>query len=260
MRKQKQYIVDAFTDRVFAGNPAAVCVMDSWLDDATMQDIAMENNYSETAFAVRENGRWHLRWFTPGGEVELCGHATMATAYVILNFVEPDAPEVSFDTLSGVLTVSRDGDLLSMDFPSNEMKEVEVTDELEKAIGVSPVKAFYGADMVCVLENEDQVRAVVPDLDVISGIDGVCFHVTARGEKYDCVTRTFAPKCGVVEDPVCGRAHCHVVPLWSEILGKKEIAAYQASERGGELFCRSEGDRTIISGKAALFSEGEIYF
>lgn len=257
----KQYIVDAFTDKVFAGNPAAVCIMDQWISDEIMQKIAMENNVSETAFAVREKENYRLRWFTPGGEVELCGHATLATAYVILRFIEPKAEKVCFDTLSGLLTVNKNGEMLTMDFPSFSLTPIAVTSELISALsGVTPVEAYMGADIVCVLENEEQVRNVTPNQTIIRGLEGVCFHITAKGNTYDCVTRSFAPKCNVAEDPVCGRGHCHVIPLWSEKLGKETLTAYQASARGGELYCRYAGERTILSGKAALFSEAEIYF
>lgn len=159
----KQYIVDAFTEKVFAGNPAAVCVMDAWLDDRTMRNIAIENNLSETAFAVKEGDAYHLRWFTPGGEVELCGHATLATAYVITRFVEPERNTVAFDTLSGRLTVEKQGDLLMMDFPSFSLQPVPITEQMTAALGVKPVAAYYGADTVCVLENEEQVRNVHPN-------------------------------------------------------------------------------------------------
>ena len=255
----KQYIVDAFTDKVFAGNPAAVCVMHEWLNDDIMQKIAIENNLSETAFAVKEGEAYHLRWFTPGGEVELCGHATLATAYIITNFVEPDLQSVAFDTLSGKLTVGKKDDLLIMDFPSFVLKPVPVTEIMTEALGVKPVEAYYGADMVCVLENEEQVRKVKPKQELIKQIDGVCLHITAKGNAYDCVTRSFAPKCNVAEDPVCGRGHCHVIPYWAKQTGKIEFTAYQASARGGVLYCRYAGERTLLRGKAVLFAEAEIF-
>lgn len=255
----KQYVVDAFTDKVFAGNPAAVCVMDKWLDEGTMQSIAIENNLSETAFAVREGDAYHLRWFTPGGEVELCGHATLATAYVITRFVEPELKTVAFDTLSGRLTVEKQGELLTMDFPAFDLKPVPVTEDMVRALGVRPLEAYFGADMVCVLESEEQVRQVVPDQELIQQMDGVCFHITAQGSKYDCVTRSFAPKCNVAEDPVCGRGHCHVIPYWAGKTGKTEFTAYQASKRGGVLYCTYAGERTVLRGKAALFAEAEIF-
>ena len=256
----KQYIVDAFTDKVFAGNPAAVCIMEKWLTDDTMQKIAVENNLSETAFAVKENKNYHLRWFTPGGEVELCGHATLAAAYIIFRFAEPNAKKVCFETLSGLLTVIRENEMLTMDFPSFHLKPIEITDTLVEAIGVKPIEAYVGADTVLVLESEEQVRSVIPDQTIIRGLDGICLHITAKGNDFDCVTRTFAPKCGVAEDPVCGRGHCHVIPLWAKKLKKTELTAYQASARGGILYCRYAGERIMLSGKAALFSEAEIYF
>lgn len=255
----KQYVVDAFTDKVFAGNPAAVCVMDEWLDDRTMQNIAIENNLSETAFAVKEGDAYRLRWFTPGGEVELCGHATLATAYVITRFVEPELKAVAFDTLSGRLTVERQGDLLAMELPSFPLKSVPVTAQMIAALGATPVEAYYGADLVCVLENEEQVRGVHPNQELIRQMDGVCLHITARGRAYDCVTRSFAPKCKVAEDPVCGRGHCHVIPYWAGQTGKTEFTAYQASTRGGVLYCSYAGERTVLRGKAALFAEAEIF-
>ena len=254
----KQYVVDAFTDKVFSGNPAAICVMNEWPEDSIMQNIAIENNLSETAFAVKERDTYHLRWFTPGGEVELCGHATLATAYVITRFVEPELKTVAFDTLSGRLTVEKHDDLLMMDFPSFQLKPVPVTEQMTKALGVKPIEAYYGADMVCILENEEQVRNVQPNQDLIRQIDGVCSHITAPGSEYDCVTRTFAPKCNVAEDPVCGRGHCHVIPYWANRMGKTEFTAYQASKRGGVLYCSYIGERTLIRGKAALFSEAEL--
>lgn len=254
----KQYVVDAFTKDIFKGNPAAVCVMEHWLPDDTMQKIAIENNLSETAFAVREGEHYHLRWFTPGGEIELCGHATLATAYVITRFVKPELRTVVFDTLSGQLTVEKQDDLLTMNFPSFVLKPIPVTEQMTRALGVAPVEAYMGADMVCVLENEEQVRQVVPNQEIIRQMDGVCLHITAPGRSYDCVTRTFAPKCSVAEDPVCGRAHCHVIPLWGKKQGKTELTAYQASPRGGELYCRYAGARTIISGHAVLYSEAEL--
>ena len=255
----KQYIVDAFTSQVFKGNPAAVCVMETWLPEELMQSIAIENNLSETAFAVKEHDHYHLRWFTPGGEVELCGHATLATAYVITHFVEPDATQVSFDTLSGLLLVTREGELLTLDFPSYHPHPIPVTEEMIQALGVAPVEAFLDADLVCVLENEEQLRHLAPDQSLVLGLPGHILHVTALGQDFDCVTRSFAPKCGVAEDPVCGRGHCHVVPIWSEKLGKTELVAYQASRRGGVLRCRYDGARTYLSGPAALFAVSELY-
>ena len=255
----KQYVVDAFTSKVFSGNPAAVCVLERWLPDSVMQSIAIENNLSETAFTVFGGERWHLRWFTPGGEVEMCGHATLATSFVLMNYVDPNLKAVEFDTLSGVLRIRREGELYVMDFPTFPMKEIPVTKEMAAAVGVTPVAAYYGADLVLVLKNEYEVRSSVADQELIRSMDGVCLHVTAPGNSCDCVTRTFAPKCGVAEDPVCGRAHCHIVPLWAEKLGKKDLTAYQASRRGGYLYCTDAGERTIVRGEAVLFAVSDIY-
>ncbi len=255
----KQYIVDAFTDRPFAGNPAAVCVMDEWPSEDSMMKLAMENNLSETAFIVKEEEGYHLRWFTPGNEVELCGHATLASSFVILNFVEPDSSSVSFNTLSGVLTVKRNGGLYEMDFPTYELKEIPVTDDMEKAFGVRPVKAVLGLDLVCVFETEEQVRNMTPDQNLLTEIEGRIQNATAAGSETDCVSRSFAPKVAIAEDPVCGSAHCQIADYWSQVLGKKDILAYQASKRGGYLYCElKENGRIAISGKAALVAVSEI--
>ena len=255
----KQYIVDAFTDKPFAGNPAAVCVMDEWPSEASMMKLAMENNLSETAFIVKEEEGYHLRWFTPGKEVELCGHATLASSYVILNFVEPESSSVSFNTMSGVLTVKRSGDLYEMDFPTYELKEIPVTDDMEKAFGVRPLKAVLGLDLVCVFETEEQVRNMTPDQNLLTKIEGRIQNATASGSETDCVSRSFCPKLSIAEDPVCGSAHCQIADYWSQVLGKKDILAYQASKRGGYLYCRLKGNgRISISGKAALVAVSEI--
>lgn len=255
----KQYIVDAFTDKPFAGNPAAVCVMDKWPSESSMMKLAMENNLSETAFIVKEKEGYHLRWFTPGNEVELCGHATLASSFVILNFVEPESSSVSFNTMSGVLTVTRRGDLYEMDFPTYDLKEIPVTDDMEKAFGVRPVKAVLGLDLVCVFETEEQVRNMEPDQAMLMKIEGRLQNATAAGIETDCVSRSFAPKVAIAEDPVCGSAHCQIADYWSQVLGKKEILAYQASKRGGYLYCELKGNgRISISGKAALVAISEI--
>ena len=257
--KLKQYVVDAFTDQVFHGNPAAVCVLERWLPDKLMQSIARENNLSETAFTVKNGEQYDLRWFTPGGEIDLCGHATLGTAYVLLRFVEKDWQTVSFQTRSGLLTVNKNGDLYEMDMPAYQLEPVAVTDEMEQAIGIRPVEAWMGRDLVCVLENEQQVRQAAPDGERLLKLDGLLLQLTSRGGDYDCVTRSFAPKLNVFEDPVCGSGHCHVVPLWAGKLGKQSLTAFQASSRSGVLYCRMEGERVILAGKAALYSSAEIY-
>lgn len=254
-----QYVVDAFTDQVFQGNPAAVCVLKTQLSEELMQKIAVENNFSETAFAVPEGNQWRLRWFTPGGEIDLCGHATLATAYVLFRFCRPEAEELVFTTLSGLLTVRRKDGFLEMDFPAYALRPVPVTDDMEQAIGVRPAEAWMGRDLLCVLDQEEDVRQCRPDQERVRNLEGLLLHVTAKGSAYDCVSRTFAPKCGVVEDPVCGSGHCHIVPFWTERLGKTELTARQASARGGTLLCRLEGDRVFLAGQAALYAKSELY-
>lgn len=253
-----QYVVDAFSEEVFQGNPAAVCVLDRWPSDALMQKIALENNLSETAFAVPEAGQWRLRWFTPGGEIDLCGHATLATAYVLFRFHCPEAHEISFASLGGTLTVRRKGERLEMDFPAYALRPVPVTEEMEAAIGVRPAEAWMGRDLLCVLDREEDVLQCRPALDRVERLDGLILHITARGGAYDCVSRSFAPKCGVPEDPVCGSGHCHIAPYWAARLGKAELTARQASPRGGTLFCRLEGERVFLAGHAALYAKAEL--
>ena len=255
----KQYIVDAFTSKPFAGNPAAVCVMDSWPSERSMMKLAMENNLSETAFIVREDTGYRLRWFTPGTEVELCGHATLASSFVILNYYEPGNDIVRFNTLSGILTVRRKGDLYEMDFPTYDLKEIPVTDAMEAAFGVRPVNAVLGLDLVCVFETEEQVRAMTPNQELLMTLPGRIQNATARGKETDCVSRSFCPKLAIAEDPVCGSAHCQIADHWSRVLGKKEITAYQASKRGGYLYCEMLGNgRIAISGEAAVVAVSEI--
>ncbi len=255
----KQYIVDAFTDRPFSGNPAAVCVMDSWPAEESMMKLAMENNLSETAFIVKEEAGYHLRWFTPGTEVELCGHATLASSFVILNFYEPDSSQVSFNTLSGKLTITRRGGLYEMDLPTYELKEIPVTDDMEKAFGARPAGAVLGLDLVCVFDSEETVRNMEPDQALLAKIPGRIQNATARGCGCDCVSRSFCPKLAIPEDPVCGSAHCQIAEYWSKELGKKDILAYQASKRGGYLHCRlKDGGGIAISGEAALVAVSEI--
>ncbi|MCD8016979.1 MAG: PhzF family phenazine biosynthesis protein [Oscillospiraceae bacterium] len=254
----KQYIVDAFTDEIFHGNPAAVCILDKWVSEKLMTDITAENNLSETAFAVKTGGRYSLRWFTPGGEIDLCGHATLAAAFVITSFYEKGAAQVAFDTLSGTLTVARKGELYEMDFPAYSLRPVPVTAEMTEAIGAAPREAYMGRDLLCVFDDAEVVKSLNPNQQKLLALDGLLLHATAAGEDFDCVSRSFAPKCGVAEDPVCGSGHCHIAPYWASRLGKSELAAYQASRRGGALYCRMEGDRVKLAGKAVLYSCAEL--
>lgn len=255
----KQYVVDAFTDHVFSGNPAAVCVLPRWLPEETMQKIALENNLSETAFTVKEPEGYRLRWFTPGGEIDLCGHATLATASVVLSDYEKELPAVTFSTLSGPLTVTRRDGLYEMDFPAYDLTQVPVTPEMTAALGAQPLEAWMGRDLLCVLPDEAAVRALTPDQEALLALPGLLTHVTAPGRDYDCVSRTFAPKLAVAEDPVCGSGHCHIVPYWSRRTGRSSLTAYQASRRGGTLYCLMAGGRVILRGSAARFSEAELF-
>lgn len=256
----KQYIVDAFTDRIFGGNPAAVCVLEQALPEELMQSIAIENCLSETAYAVKtEGGIYQLRWFTPGGEIDLCGHATLATAFVILNFYEPQRSDVAFLTQSGRLTVRRRDNRYELDFPAYGLEPVEVTQAMTDALGATPIAVYLGRDLLCILEDEATVRRLTPDMDKVKALPGLLLHVTASGAAADCVSRSFAPKLGIVEDPVCGSGHCHIVPYWLNQLNKEALVAMQASRRGGTLYCRMEHDRVILAGTAALFAESQLF-
>ena len=193
------------------------------------------------------------------GEIDLCGHATLACAYVILNYVEKAWDKVIFTTLSGDLTVTRQADIYEMDFPAYDLVPREVTGQMAEAIGVMPKEAYMGRDLLCVLENQDQVRNAVPNLEKVREFEGLLLHITARGAETDCVSRTFAPKCNVTEDPVCGSGHCHIVPYWAGQLQRSKITAYQASKRGGTLYCSLNGKRVNLGGKAALYSIAELF-
>lgn len=255
----KQYIVDAFTKRVFHGNPAAVCVMEAWLSDELMQQIAIENNLSETAFMVREGERYHIRWFTPGAEVDLCGHATLATSFVLTRFFDPQAEELVFTSLSGELRVRKADELLELDFPSRMPRPVPFTTQMRQLVHGLPAQAYVDRDLILVLEDEQSVRDYIPDYAAISALEGeLGLFITAPSRTYDFVSRTFFPKLKINEDPVCGSAHCNLIPYWAKRLGKTKMTAYQASPRGGVLYCEDRGDRVHIGGHAVLYSEAEI--
>ena len=257
----KQYIVDAFTDKVFNGNQAAVCVLENWIPDNLMQSIAKENNFSETAFTVKEGSLYHLRWFTPAAEIDFCGHATLATAFVLLNFYEKDSPKVVFKTQVGELTVERQDDFFIMNFPAYQLKKIPVTEKMKAALGIEPKEAYLDRDLMLVLENAQDVRSLCPNQNKLKELDGLCIVATAPSDRkeYDCVSRVFVPELTMMEDPVTGSSHCMIAPYWSEKLGKKELNCYQASERGGELKIKVLGDRVKIAGKAVLFSVSELY-
>jgi PhzF family phenazine biosynthesis protein len=253
------YQVDAFSSRLFGGNPAAICPLDEWLPDATLQSIATENNLSETAFFVRNGKGYRLRWFTPGCEVDLCGHATLATASIILERLTPGEDAVSFQTLSGELVVRRDGDRYSMDFPSRPPSPCDVPANLSAALGGPPVEVLAARDLLAVYESEQQVLALKPDMAAIAQLPYFAVIVTAPGSgEIDFVSRFFAPAKGVPEDPVTGSAHCTLIPYWAKRLDKNKLRARQVSARGGDLWCELRGDRVTISGAAALYLEGSI--
>ncbi len=255
----KQYIVDAFTDKPFCGNPAAVCILDRPLSDETMQALAAENNLAETAFAIKEGGRYRIRWFTPSMEEELCGHATLATSFVILNFYEPDADAVRYTSQSGELSVRRLSDRYELNFPTYELTEIPVTDAMARAFGARPEKAILGLDLNCVFRDEQTVRALSPDYALLKTLPGRIWNATARGKDYDCVSRSFTPEIAAPEDPVCGSAHCQIADYWAKTLGKRVIRAYQASARGGELECEILGNgRIALRGKAVLVAVSEL--
>lgn len=255
----KYYVVDAFAEQVFEGNPAGICIMDQWISNDLMQKIAAENNLSETAFAVKEREHYQLRWFTPVEEIDLCGHATLATAYIIANYYEPDADRFTFQTLSGELVVLKKGELYEMDFPSRMPEPFTLTQEMVEALGVTPVETYLSRDLMFVLEREEQVRNITPDFSKLKNLpDGLGVSVTAKGTKFDFVSRSFFPKLSVNEDPVCGSAHCNFIPFWAGRLGKNELLARQLSSRGGTLHCRLEGDRVKISGTAVLYAISEL--
>jgi PhzF family phenazine biosynthesis protein len=252
------YQVDAFTSRLFAGNPAAVCPLEAWLEDATMQAIAAENNLSETAFFVPCGDRFHLRWFTPAVEVDLCGHATLATAFVIFSHLSPERDAVAFDTQSGELVVRRDGDRLAMDFPARPPQPVRPHERLVDALGTQPDEVLASRDYLVVYHDQDQVRTLQPDMELVAGLDRFAVIVTAPSRDCDFVSRFFAPAQGVAEDPVTGSAHCTLVPYWSKRLRKSRLHARQLSARGGELFCEDLGERVQIAGHVVLYLKGEI--
>jgi PhzF family phenazine biosynthesis protein len=256
--KITQYQVDAFASEVFAGNPAAVCPLQGWLADSLMQAIAGENNLSDTAFFVPSARGFHLRWFTPLQEVDLCGHATLATAHVLFEHLGYDKGAVTFATRSGELVVERRDGRLAMDFPAIVPKPCAAPEALVAGLGQQPIEVLAADDYVAVFGDEATIRDITPDLARLSELDlrGVC--VTAPGAQVDFVSRFFAPKHGIPEDPVTGSAHCALAPYWSSRLGKGELETRQVSVRGGAIHCRMNGDRVVISGNAVTFMVGEI--
>jgi PhzF family phenazine biosynthesis protein len=253
------YQVDAFAATPFTGNPAAVCPLEEWLPDSVMQQIATENNLAETAFFVPEGIGYRLRWFTPAVEVDLCGHATLASAQVLWEKLGFIGARISFETRSGTLTVSRDKDVLALDFPARPPEPCQVHPALIAALGGSPVEVLAARDYLVVYATEEEVQALTPNLNALAKVDRFAVIATAPGKEYDFVSRFFAPAQGIPEDPVTGSAHCTLTPYWSAKLRKTTLRAKQISARGGELLCEDHCDRVSIAGKAVLYMEGTIF-
>lgn len=252
------YQVDAFANKPFEGNPAAICPLEEWLPEQTMQALAAENNLSETAFFVAEEGGFGLRWFTPQTEVDLCGHATLAAAYVLFEELGYQGEELRFSTKSGTLSVERNGDSLRMDFPAQPPKPFELPTQLVEAFAATPEDCLKFADIVAVFSSEDMVRNAAPDMMLLEQLDCRGIIITAEAKEYDFIARWFGPRTGIEEDPVTGSAFTQLVPYWANRLGRSEFRAKQVSARGGEVSCELLGDRVLISGKAVLFMRGII--
>lgn len=262
MKNIKIYQADAFTDQLFGGNPAAVCPLAEWLPDETMQQIALENNLADTAFFVPDGEGFMLRWFTPELEIDLCGHATLASAHLLYTELSYAKEAINFKTkVAGTLTVSKKDDLYTLDFPSRPPQPCEIPDILLEALGGSstPFSIQKSRDYFLVYEKEEDIINLKPDFALLGKIDVIGIIVTAPGKEVDFVSRFFAPSCSVPEDPVTGSAHCTLIPYWAKRLGKNSMHAYQLSARKGEIWCENKGDRVLISGKAITFLRGEIF-
>jgi PhzF family phenazine biosynthesis protein len=256
--KIRQYQVDAFATRAFEGNPAAVCPLESWLEDGALQAIAEENNLSETAFFVPSEKGFHLRWFTPANEVDLCGHATLATAHVLFEHLGHPGQAITFETRSGTLTVKRQGDLLEMDFPARPPTPCASFKLLARALGRQPLEVLCADDYLVVFDNEAAVCGIKPDFSLLGALDLRGVIITAPGSSDDFVSRFFAPRLGIPEDPVTGSAHCTLTPYWAGRLGKRRLSARQVSKRGGNILCELSDGRVLLSGSAVTFMEAEI--
>jgi len=254
----KIYQIDAFATKNFEGNPAAVVPLDDWIPDKIMQQIAEENNLSETAFFTGDGDDYHIRWFTPNKEVDLCGHATLASAFVIYEILKKKTDEIKFESLSGPLFVKKDDSLLRMNFPSQKPKKCETPKILLEALNEKPKFCYSSEDYIVVYNTENEIYQITPDFEKLKRLDLRGIIVTAPGKEYDFVSRAFFPKYGILEDPVTGSAHTQLVPYWSEKFGKTKLKARQVSQRGGDIFCEYNGDRVFISGSARLYMSGEI--
>jgi PhzF family phenazine biosynthesis protein len=254
------YQVDAFSSRRFGGNPAAICPLPKWLPDQTLQQIAAENNLAETAYLVAEPDGYRIRWFTPAVEVDLCGHATLAAAFVLMDCLGFGGEQVTFHSRSGPLTVARSGELYTLDFPARPGTALPVDPALARALGATPQAVFTARDTMCVFDSAAHVRKLAPNMEALAALEPFAFIATAPGEDCDFVSRFFAPKQGINEDPVTGSAHCTLIPYWSARLGKTNLFARQISTRGGELWCEDHRDRVRIGGHGALYLMGFIEF
>jgi len=253
--------IDAFAERAFMGNPAAVLPLQDWLPDAVLQAIAVENNLAETAFLVKEPGGWRIRWFTTLAEIDLCGHATLASAWVFFHELEPGTRHVTFQSRSGPLTVIQEAEELVLDFPARPGRSApEWMEPLERALGVRPVEVLLSRDLLVILPDEESVRALKPDLEALRAMPALGFIVSAPGRTHDCVSRCFFPGDAMPEDPVTGSAHCTIIPYWAQRLGKTRLQAHQASARGGDLTCELVGDRVRMGGRAVKVIEGVLSF
>ena len=252
------YFIDAFADKVFTGNPAAVIFTDID-DEKLMQKIAFENNLSETAFVNLTKDTNHIRWFSPLKEVDLCGHATLASGFAYFNFINKDKNEVTFMSASGELSVSKNNDLYELNFPKDNLLKIDLEDRVEDSIGVKPVETYIGdINLIAILDSEDAIKELNPDFNKLINLEGQGLIVTAQSNEYDFVSRYFCPKYGINEDPVTGSAHTSLIPYWSERLKSSELVAKQVSDRGGVLYCKNQDTRVLISGKAVLYMKGEI--
>lgn len=257
------YHIDAFTDKLFGGNPAAVCPLAKWVDDKTLQNIAVENNLAETAFFVQSSpNRFRLRWFTPEIEIDLCGHATLASAYVIFEELGNKSDEVLFDTQSGLLRVKKIGDVYELNFPSRPPKKSILPKTIADGLNIQPKEIWKARDYMLVYDSESEVEKIKPNIAILNEINiepgGIIITAKGKLKNVDFVSRFFTPQATVFEDPVTGSAHCTLVPFWSSRLGKNELKALQISKRGGELLCQLENDRVLIQGKAVKYLEGTI--
>jgi PhzF family phenazine biosynthesis protein len=254
------YHVDAFTDKLFSGNPAAVCPLSGiWPDDSILQCIAFENNLAETGFYLPDKSNYHIRWFTPSVEVDLCGHGTLAAAHVLFNHENHEGDNIYFNSRSGILNVKKENDLITLDFPSDKFERIKLTEEVTSCFNIAPVDAFKGkTDYMIIFKNEDQILNIKYDLTKIRGLKARGVIITARGNECDFVSRFFAPQSGIDEDPVTGSAHTTLIPYWSGVLNRQELTAIQLSARRGYLICRNKNDRVEISGKSRTYMTGEI--